>query len=739
MRWRGRVAGLVVLGLAVVPGKSCGPFFTEAVFVSRQPESRGALMDGKLGIVWPDFGTVDLALVYRELQGPAFTLEERKQVSASAERNSQERDGRASVALSHWLEARKEFTEEGGDTPATDAAAPGQQWQTYPNCLDDAFETAARTLRARMRDLAAAKADVAEWVQGQDAVFSNCGGPGRIPRELQVGTANWLRQDREYQIAAAHFYRAEWDPAKAGFSTLAREVGSPWHEVAEYMVARSLIRQAMLSEPDGVDEELMQEAQTQLKAVVGRNGRYAGPAQELLNFVDLRIDPGAAAVRLGGLIGKPDARLQQHLIDLRYALSQPSFIADIAEGRRNELVDWVLTTKLEPGRQDAAAHALERWRSTKSIAWMVSAMMLAQSPQPDLMAAAAAIPESSSAWATVTYRRLRVTQDNAVVRVEIAKLLPEMGRREPISTVNAFREMAQKKTVSLDGFIELAAMEPAGYDDGTGEGIASGNEAAPGVTRATMAGLAVNAAGAKRFNIETATILNERLPLLTLAGIVHRQELPKQLQFEVAMAVWTRAVLLDKPEVARTLTPAMVEGEPGWRQWLVAYDNAKTKEDREVAGLLALMRFPSVRPYVNAGAGREEGFVGYSVLRDNWWCGGMGEEKNWTDSYSTGYNFRGGRETNSSPQRLPNELPPFVTPAMASEAQREQAAIHKIGDAPEYFGMRTLAWVKAHPSDPRGAELLGFAFRAMRNGCNLESSSRLRREVFNVLHTRYRH
>jgi hypothetical protein len=62
-------------------------------------------------------------------------------------------------------------------------------------------------------------------------------------------------------------------------------------------------------------------------------------------------------------------------------------------------------------------------------------------------------------------------------------------------------------------------------------------------------------------------------------------------------------------------------------------------------------------------------------------------------------------------------------PAMASQAQQEQAAIHKIGDAPEYFGMRTLAWVKAHPSDPRGAELLGFAFREMRNGCNLESNS----------------
>jgi hypothetical protein len=50
--------------------------------------------------------------------------------------------------------------------------------------------------------------------------------------------------------------------------------------------------------------------------------------QELLNFVELRIDPGAAAERMGGLVSKLDTRLQQHLVDLRYALSQPSFITD---------------------------------------------------------------------------------------------------------------------------------------------------------------------------------------------------------------------------------------------------------------------------------------------------------------------------------------------------------------------------------------------------------------------------
>ena len=63
---------------------------------------------------------------------------------------------------------------------------------------------------------------------------------------------------------------------------------------------------------------------------------------------------------------------------------------------------------------------------------------------------------------------------------------------------------------------------------------------------------------------------------------------------------WTRAVSLDKPEVARTLTPAMVEGEPRWKQWLAACDNGKTTEDREVELLLALMAASSFPDHVSA-------------------------------------------------------------------------------------------------------------------------------------------
>jgi len=747
MRRRGVALGAAFLAMAALPGQSCGPFFPEAIFVLRQPESRVALMSGKPGIVWPDFNDADMALAYRALQGPSFTpaeIDGERPPQAPADAVVQASGEVPTSALAQWVETRKAFTgQEGGPIP-TDASVPGQQWQSFGNCLADAFATAAKTLESRERDHALAKPAVAEWVRGQDAVFSNCADAGELPAEPEASSPEWLRRDRAYQLAAAHFYRMEWQPAQAEFAAIAADPQSSWRELGSYMVARTLIRQAMLAKPDSVDQDLLRQAETQLQASARGTGRYAGAALAMLNFVQLRIAPATAAARLGDSIAKPGSHLHQDLIDLRYALGSPALRDDLAVARRSDLVDWVLTTKSNLGREDAAAHALARWRATRSAAWLASAMTLAQKPPADkaadlptdLMAAAAALPMNSPAWATVAYHRLRLAQARPGFEAEVAALLPKV---DGISTRNAFQELAQAGAPSLDAFVQTAAMEPAAYDDGEGDltSAASFVPTPTGQTTPTMAGLPVDLPGAKRFNPDSAVVLNERLPLDTLAAIVQRRAFPRQLQFELAMAVWTRAVLLGRPDVARALTAAMVEGEPGWKPWLLAYDNATTAADRRAAALLALMRFPSVRPYVNAGPIRAMGFAGYDSYRDNWWCAGMGHDPSQRNGYSGAYNFQGGSQPVAGPVPAPPPAPPFVTAQMAARAASESAALAKIGDAPRYFGEQALAWAKAHPGDPRSAELLGFAYRAMRNGCNLEESAALKREVFDLLHARY--
>lgn len=731
MRWRGALAGVALLAMISVAGKSCGPYFTEAVFVvATGPDSLQDVLEGKPVVIQPQFFFTNLALAYRMMTGPALTAEERKSVlAARRDRMSAEvqTDGLAS-----WVKVSQTTNNEAPINP--DHTLPGSSWQTYPNCLDDSFATAARTLSERTKTYPEATAELTDWLRGQNAVFSNCSTQtGQMPAEAPPGSALWLQQDRAYQTAAAHFYRMEWPKARKDFELVAADHASPWHDLADYLIARSLIRQATLGVDSGFEKSPMGEAQQQLKHVISGGGPYAASASQLLNLVEFRLDPSKEAARLGDNLLKPGPQLGQNLTELSFAFDHMSS-EQIDAAKKSDLVDWVMSMRL--GGED---HSAERWRQTRNLAWLTAAMTHLQNPDPELMKAAAEVPPDSPAWATLTFLRLRLMNDHAAARNQLQQALARLAvERATRSTMNLFTMLAQSKTLSLAEFAKLAPMEPAGFDEDGYMPMAAARDDT-GSKDPTMAGLPVNVLDAKRLDVEAATVFNERLPLAALIPLVLDSKWPKQLRFELAMAVWTRAVLLDKPDEARRLTPVMIEGEPGWKPWLAAYGAATTEDERRVTSLLALMRFPSVRPYVNSGAGREEGFVGYSSYRDNWWCARMGRQQDWRYSYSTSYNYRDGAEISSSPEKLSEKLAPFISPAMAGEAQQERAKLETIGDAPTYFGKEALAWVKAHPEDPRNAEVLAFAFRAMRNGCNLEASTATRHQVFDTLHARYPH
>ena len=723
--------GFAVVALAV-PGNSCGPFFTGMVFV-HQPGLEDVL-NGRLGVVRGTYSVDRLAMSYRVLSGVMPTAAEMASVLGEADPPQDENNPGYSVrsnstakAVNAWIGKRAEIAQTASDAgPKTDSHVPGQQWDTYPNCLDDAFLNAARTLAARKQDHAAEKAELAEWVKGQDAVFSNCDTPSDMPAAVQK--PEWLVKDRAYQTAAAHFYRAEFEVARKEFETIAADRSSPWHALAEYLVGRCLIRQATLAQPDRIDDAVLAKAGEQFARVAKEGGTYAGPATELLNFVDLRVNPGAAAVRLGDSISRPDARLKQHLVDLSYLPDHSEWGAERDETRKSDLIDWVLTMQ---GPDKGLQHATERWRQTGNVAWLVAAMNAAQSPDPELLRAVGAVSHDSPAWVTLTYDRVQWLPKGTAARGEVERVRDELAaKKAPATAVNEFTILAREKAGTLEDFVRLAPMVPVGEDSDEYGPLPTSTYEPTGQTPATMAGLPVNVEGVKRLDMDSAVVLNRHVPLKDLVELVLNSKWPKQLRFELAMAVWTRAVLLDQPEEARKLTPAMVEGEPGWKAWLAAYDAAGTADERRVTALLALMRFPSVRPYVNAGAGREDGFVGYSSYRDNWWCADMA-----ADSYSTASNY-GAAYPNPNKQP-PDEVPGFVTPAMEAVAKRERAELATIGDAPEYFGKDALAWVRAHPKDERDPEVLGFAFRAMRNGCNLEKSYTLRQEVFDLLQSKY--
>jgi hypothetical protein len=501
-----------------------------------------------------------------------------------------------------------------------------------------------------------------------------------------------------------------------------------------------MIRKATLADPDKADEAILRKADAQFQKVAREGGPYAGPAQDLLNFVELRVNPGAASARLGDAISRPDQKLVQHLVDLRYASNHAQWWTHMNDARSSDLMDWALTMQgfppmAHPGDADAQAlqHAIERWKQSGNTAWLVAALSKLQTPNAELVRAASAVPASSPAWTTVTYYGLQLLPAGSEARAEILRARDQIvALHASPTTINLFTMLAREKADTLEDFAALAPMEPAGEVDDVFGPLPLATVVPTGTKLSTMAGIPVNIDGDKRLDESTALLLNEHVPIEALTQLVLGSRWPKQLRFEFAMAVWTRAVLLNRPQIAHKLAAEMVEGESGWKTWLAAYDSAKTDDERKVTALLALMRFPSVRPYVNAGAAREEGFVGYSAYRDNWWCAGMAE-----GSYNTGNNYSAGYQDPNPAQKQAKKLPSFITEAMDGEAKQEHDELLKIGDAPAYFGNAALAWVRTRPEDSRDPEVLGFAFRAMRNGCNLEKSTALRHEVFNVLHKNY--
>jgi hypothetical protein len=363
--------------LIALPARSCGPDFPEAIFVlPNGPGGDYALFAaGRLGVPQAGYRTRNLVVAYDYLTQRPLSAAEQKQavdvnehfVDAWSYEQAADKSG-PPTGFALWIAAR-------AGVGAVDKYVPSEKLETslyrnydeIPNCLDDAFATATRTLAARSAAYGKQDAAVIEWVRGQDAVFANCNdghprgynepappapAPASLtPAALPATAPVWLQQDRRYQMAAAAFYAARYDEAIAQFRAIAADSASPWSTVARYLVARALIRKATMQDApsDGnlsgtplTDEQrstrqaayqqqlkqasqqrtaTLQQAQHELLAMQTepRMATMRNAVDNLLDYLNLRVNPDAQAVVLADrLHGPATDRFAQALIDLTY-------------------------------------------------------------------------------------------------------------------------------------------------------------------------------------------------------------------------------------------------------------------------------------------------------------------------------------------------------------------------------------------------------------------------------------
>lgn len=746
---------------------------------------------GRLGIILPTYRPRHLVIAYDYLNARPLTPQEQSQALAADQNIDWEayRDTQAPTTpgLDQWLAARKPLSG-GNNTLDTTRNIPGQQYESFENCLDDAFLTATRTLATRQQSYGKSSPEVLDWLRAQDTVFSNCAGDGgSTPVPTAPNAPLWLKQDRAYQSAAANFYATHFDAAITGFRTIAADHASPWSTLAPYLVARTLVRRTTLSSsnpdrpaPTAAEAARINADSTDLTAALQQIDTILHDpalksihpaASNLRDLIAARVDPEAQAQVLAQRLTTPPhgADFRQNLIDLTYILdNQPP------KPQSNDLLAFIQTintpttaprgniynppspetptqTTARLTRQHTAAEiAYTHWQSAHKPAWLVAALSLAQPDDPftpQLIADARALPTNSPAYTSATYYRLRLEATAPPTRAELATILPTIERSQSRSTINLFAGLLTTTSPTLTDFLKTAPQLPASSnDDGA---LASSAE----IPTPQLCGPKVPAAKAPLFDTYAATILNQRLPLRLLREAAVSNALPPNLRFELANATLTRAILLDDPATVAALTPILATCQPTFKPVLDRYNAATTPDQRHLRGLFAIMSFPSTEPVVRTGNQRSTGFATYSGMRDNWWAGNTQyvQPPPPPPGQSSSYDYAVGVQpvTPESPNFKPalfnvpitpaSELPPppFITAADANEAAQEILALQHIPGAADYCARQALDWVKTHPTDPSNPDLLGLATRVLRNSPRSADTSELNHQLFNTLHQKY--
>jgi hypothetical protein len=253
---------------------------------------------------------------------------------------------------------------------------------------------------------------------------------------------------------------------------------------------------------------------------------------------------------------------------------------------------------------------------------------------------------------------------------------------------------------------------------------------------------------APRFDDDSLAVLNRFLPVATLAKAVRSPKLPGALRHQIALAAWTKAVLLGNSAVAYSLAPEVESIVPKLKASVQAYQSAGTPEERRFAAALAMLRFPGLRPYITT-VERVTPIDEINSFRENWWDVGVPP-----CVYSQGLVFQRDSQSGKPPDPLTvwsrvgpaflgiypggKVMPPaFLNATERAQAEQESKHLVALGAAPDYLCSEAIAWAKTHPSDPHVPEALALAVKSTRFGCTDKETGKLSKAAFDLLHRRY--
>lgn len=710
--------------LSSVPASACGPypFDTRFFFDHRPGVAQHRAVRGELGVFEPHFDTAWVFAAWRQLAGPGLEETDRERlVWLLMDDDTMDADpaGGDPRGVDAWQAARRDVVGAGGgwiNPTREQSVAEGKQrsWFWFDNCLDDSFETAAETLRARVAKYGDHPA-VREWLRGQDAVFENCSGgltePAELPAEPAIGWPEWLQKDRTYQRAAAALYSERYDLAAERFAAIAGDADSPWQAVSGYLVGRALARA-------GRHTEAIESYRAVLDDPAAAN--FHASARGLIDHLRYRDDPDAlradVVARLSGSSPLPES-LEQDLVDFHRLAGQRAFERDEID----PLTDWYRAVKgwTQPG------DVMERWHRERGgeydVAWRWAALLRAnagdvvyfdgrQAPAlpaetiHELLDAPTLEPGTTGA-VSEAYHRARLLldtgrADEAVPILERA-IQGEYGSVATADT-NLFLIQRLRAAGSLEDIVRFGQMFPTevGWNYGDNGPLGQGADVPTWK-------------GGPLWHLTAAKMLNGLSPSALAELVTPESVTDPLLRAETLRVAWTRAVVLDEEAEIASLAGRLSEVDPQLAPQLEPLRSAPAVE-RGFLAARVILRHPGLHPDLHWGVSRPTAVDELDVYYSDWWCSG---------------------ETFELPEPADLETLGAASPENLDARNR----LAELPTAPIWLGRKVIAYADAHPDDPRVPEALHLVVRTTRHGCKwgTESFAEVSKSAFQRLHQRY--
>jgi hypothetical protein len=725
------VLGLVCLAVLLPPAVADACGYSDPV-PSDDWHPEGAYEEfvaGKPGVIQRTWSARYLAYAWRSMMGIPTPGDAQRQVVADWRSLEVMQDEAAELASNQWATIRNEVAPFPG---AGNREIWGTQaFASYSRIHADAFFKAGATARALAVEWKERPELLVEWVHNQDNVFSDCKPLAATLPELAVELTpreqTRRRFERDYQTAAAHFYCNRFEDAARAFQAIADSADSPYRALAAYLVARTRVRQVLLTMPDdyagarkmeGALEEGFLQADAAIQKVLDdpKLREVRGPTLRLQSLVRTRLSRETWSCELYSRVLQKGTGtgLGAHLIDLS---SPGDDLAKECPGlppAAAELAEW-LQLMARSQRDDpkvpsqSFATAVARWKKTKHQPWLVLALLTARADSPglpDLLTAAEKVPLGAPAGLTLAWRSVVLLGGRGEVEKARAKLqaIPrEMVRTRPRAYYLLHDErlhLSRDWEEALRNVLHSNILDPS---EASADGPPKASEPEP-----------------QMFGPWVST-LERQATTRSLRGWLSLPWMEPALRRQLSWTLFARAAVLEDDETLVAMAKQLAETEPKARAELLTLVEKPTVEERRFDARLLLMGLPAVSallmptgyPYATLAPQRALTQVDFSYNR-NGWC-----------------------PPPKSYAELPVAAPfPFLGPEERAAADAEYLALSEAGSSVVFFSRVALDWAKAHPEDPRSPVALYRAVHASRYACGQRRTPEAQ-EAFAWLHKHY--